>query len=50
LNVLERGLDKLGVGDAEDTLVETGLSAGDGSDVSESASAKSVVEARSLGA
>ena len=50
LNVVQRGLKKLGVGDAEDTLVETGLPVGDGSDSSESVTAKSVVEARSLGA
>ena len=48
LNVVQRGLDKVGVGDAEDTLVETGTAVDD--DSSESVTASSVVEARSLGA
>jgi len=48
LNVVQRGLNKLGVGDAEVTLVETGTTVDD--DSSESVTASSVVEARSLGA
>jgi putative transposase len=47
LNVVQRGLEKLGMGDAETTLVETGTAVDD--DSSESVTASSVVEARSLG-
>ena len=46
LNIVQRGLNKLGVGDAEETLVETGTTVDD--DSLQSVSASSVVEARSL--
>jgi len=48
LNLVQRGLEKLGVGDAELTLVETGTDVDE--DSLESVTASSVVEARSLGA
>ena len=46
LNVVERGLNKLGMGDAESTLVETGTAVDD--DSLQSVTASSVIEARSL--
>ena len=46
LNVLERGLGKVGLGQSEvQRLLETGTAVGDSSDCSESVSASSVVEA-----
>jgi len=48
LNVLYRGLNKLGVGDAEQDACGDRLPAGDGSDTSESVTATAVIEARSL--
>ena len=49
LNVLQRGLRKLGVGDAEQKdACGDGLPAGDGSTTSETVTATAVIEARNL--